>query len=325
MIALFILLISLQMEACYYMQAARGHLDVMNRRRPVDEVIRDADSPDTLRERLLVVQKAREFSINSLRLPDNDSYRTYADLERDYVVWNVFAAPEFSLQAKTWCYPVAGCVGYRGYFSKENAERQAEKLRRSGFDVIVGGVSAYSTLGRFSDPVLNTMMRWNDLELIAVLFHELAHQQLYVKNDSEFNESFASAVEEFGIERWLASRGETDRLQEYSSDRNFRRQLMQLVQAARAELASLYASQIDRERMRERKGVILAELRESAGNEVTRGGRAMPGWLRSPLNNAALVPLSLYQGRLDEFRKLLTACDGDLPCFYERAKVLARQ
>jgi predicted aminopeptidase len=325
MMAFFILLFFLPMEACYYMQAARGQLDVLNRRRPVDEVIRDADSPDALRERLLVVQEAREFSINALRLPDNDSYRTYADLERDYVVWNVFAAPEFSLQAKTWCYPVAGCVGYRGYFSKENAERQGEKLRRAGFDVIVGGVSAYSTLGRFSDPVLNTMMRWSDLELIAVLFHELAHQQLYVKNDSEFNESFASAVEEVGIERWLASRGEIDRLQEYSSDREFRRQLMRLVQAARAELAALYASQIDREHMRERKRIILSSLREAAGSEVTRSARAAPGWLRSPLNNATLVPLSLYQGRLDEFRNLLSACDGDLPCFYKRAEALARQ
>ena len=323
MSGILLLALILQTEACYYMQAARGHMDVMSKRRPVNEVIQDADSPETLKERLVLVQEAREFSINELYLPDNDSYRTYADLERDFVVWNVFAAPEYSLEAKTWCYPVAGCVGYRGYFSKEDADRQAEKLRRTGFDVIVGGVSAYSTLGRFSDPVLNTMMRWTDLDLVAVLFHELAHQQLYVKNDSEFNESFASAVEEFGVERWLTSRGETDRLQEYRSSRELRQRLMQHVQATRADLKELYASEFDPIRMRQRKQVILSELRESAGKEVDKAGRKAPGWLGSPLNNATLIPLSLYQGRLEEFRQLLVECKEDLHCFYEKTEQLS--
>ena len=305
------------------MQAARGHMDIMNKRRPVNDVIQDTDSPEALKERLQLVQEAREFSISKLYLPDNDSYRTYADLERDFVVWNVFAAPEFSLQAKTWCYPVAGCVGYRGYFAKEDAERQAEKLKGAGFDVIVGGVSAYSTLGKFSDPVLNTMMRWSDLDLVAVLFHELAHQQLYVKNDSEFNESFASAVEEFGVERWLRGRGEDSRLQEYRSSREFRQQLLQHVQAARAELETLYASELDQSDMRQGKQDILSALREVAGEQVERSGRNAPAWLRSPLNNATLIPLSLYQGRLDEFRQLLVECKEDLQCFYDQAEQLS--
>ena len=305
------------------MQAARGHMDVMNKRRPVNEVIQDTDSPEALKERLGLVSEAREFSISELYLPDNDSYRTYADLERDFVVWNVFAAPEFSLQPKTWCYPVAGCVGYRGYFAKDDAERQAEKLNGAGFDVIVGGVSAYSTLGKFSDPVLNTMMRWTDLDLVAVLFHELAHQQLYVKNDSEFNESFASAVEEFGVERWLRSRGEDSRLQEYKSSREFRQQLLQHVQAARTDLESLYASELDQSEMRQGKQAILSELREAAGEQVERSGRNVPAWLRSPLNNATLIPLSLYQGRLDEFRQLFAECKEDLQCFYDKAEQLS--
>ncbi len=305
------------------MQAARGHMDIMNKRRPVNEVIQDTDSPEALKERLQLVQEAREFSISKLYLPDNDSYRTYADLERDFVVWNVFAAPEFSLQAKTWCYPVAGCVGYRGYFAKEDAERQAEKLKGAGFDVIVGGVSAYSTLGKFSDPVLNTMMRWSDLDLVAVLFHELAHQQLYVKNDSEFNESFASAVEEFGVERWLRGRDEDSRLQEYRSSREFRQQLLQHVQAARADLETLYASELDQSDMRQGKQDILSALREAAGEQVERSGRNTPAWLRSPLNNATLIPLSLYQGRLDEFRQLLVECKEDLQCFYDQAEQLS--
>ena len=323
MIGLLLLALILQTEACYYMQAARGHMDVMNKRRPVNEVIEDTDSPEALKERLELVQEAREFSISELYLPDNDSYRTYADLERDFVVWNVFAAPEFSLQAKTWCYPVAGCVGYRGYFAKEDAERQAEKLKRGGFDVIVGGVSAYSTLGKFSDPVLNTMMRWTDLDLVAVLFHELAHQQLYVKNDSEFNESFASAVEEFGVERWLRSRGEDNQLQEYRSSREFRQALLQHVQAARADLETLYASEIDQSEMRLGKQDILSELRQAAGEQVERSGRNTPAWLRSPLNNATLIPLSLYQGRLDEFRQMLVECKEDLQCFYDKAELLS--
>lgn len=323
LIGLLLLALILQTEACYYMQAARGHMDIMNRRRPVNEVIQDTDSPEALKERLQLVQEAREFSISKLYLPDNDSYRTYADLERDFVVWNVFAAPEFSLQAKTWCYPVAGCVGYRGYFAKEDAERQAEKLKGAGFDVIVGGVSAYSTLGKFSDPVLNTMMRWSDLDLVAVLFHELAHQQLYVKNDSEFNESFASAVEEFGVERWLRGRGEDSRLQEYRSSREFRQQLLQHVQAARADLETLYASELEQSDMRQGKQDILSALREAAGEQVERSGRNTPAWLKSPLNNATLIPLSLYQGRLDEFRQLLVECKEDLQCFYDQAEQLS--
>ncbi len=320
---LVVLIVVLQIDGCYYMQAVRGHLDIMSKRRPVDEIIQDADSPDALKERLVLVKEAREYSIHELKLPDNDSYRTYADLDRDFVVWNVFAAPEFSTQAKTWCYPVAGCVGYRGYFSKEDAERQGEKLRRHEFDVVIGGVSAYSTLGRFSDPVLNTMMRWSDLDLAAVLFHELAHQKLYVKNNSEFNESFASAVEEIGIERWLSSRGETVLLQEYRDSREFRRRLMRHVQSARDDLNNLYASGADENQKRARKQAILDALRDAAGTEVDQSGRSSPGWLQSPLNNASLIPLSLYQGRLSEFRDLLTECQGNLRCFYERAEALA--
>jgi predicted aminopeptidase len=322
-VGFFFLLLVLQLEGCYYVQAARGQIDIMQRRRPVDEVIQDADSSDALREQLALVQEARRFSIYELHLPDNESYRSYADLERDFVVWNVFAAPEFSLQPKQGCYPVVGCVSYRGYFSREKADREADKLRKDGFDVVVGGVTAYSTLGRFSDPVLNTMMRTTDVDLVAVLFHELAHQRLYIKDDSEFNESFAAAVEEIGIERWLASRGQIDRLQEYASSREFRRRLMQYVQSARADLERLYGSQADEAEMRERKQAILNSLREEASREVDRDGRSSPGWLRSRLNNASLIPLSLYQGRLAEFRELLVQCNEDLRCFYRRAEVLA--
>lgn len=313
------------LEGCYYLQAAKGQMEIMHRRRPVDDVIRDSDSSDELRRQLALVKQARQFSIDVLLLPDNGSYRSYADLERDFVVWNVFAAPEFSLQPRQWCYPVAGCVSYRGYFSQRAAARQAKKLRRKGLDVLVGGVRAYSTLGRFSDPVLSTMMRWSDIELVAVLFHELAHQLLYVKDDTVFNESFASAVEEFGVERWLETRGELERLDEYRSSRAFRTRLMELVESARTELTSLYESQADDDAKRERKQEIFAELKVDTEWEARQAGRGEPGWLSLPLNNASLIPLMLYQGRLDEFRSLLAGCDEDLQCFYAKAEALSQQ
>lgn len=318
-----VLVFAVQLAGCYYLQAARGHMDIMSKRRALDDVMQDAQSSETLKERLALVGAARRFSIDELYLPDNDSYRSYADLERDFVVWNIFAAPEFSLEAKTWCYPVAGCVNYRGYFSRESAERQADRLRQVGYDVVVGGVTAYSTLGRFSDPVLNTMLRWTDIELVAVLFHELAHQRLYVKNDSEFNESFASAVEEIGVERWLSSRGETDRLAEYQIARDFRRRLMQLIEAARIELERLYEGESELGYKRLAKQAILDDLKSAAEREVEASGQRTPAWLAAPLNNASLIPLSLYQGRLEEFRELLRQCRRDLRCFYDQAETLA--
>ena len=321
---LLLLLLIVQIEGCYYMQAARGQINIMHKRRPVDEVIQDADSPDALKERLALVKVARRFSIDELYLPDNDIYRSYADLERDFVVWNVFAAPEFSLHPKQWCYPVVGCVSYRGYFSQEAAERQAGKLREKSYAVVVGGVTDDAKLGGLGEPVLNAMRRWSEIDLVAVLFHELAHQQLYIKDDSEFNESFATAVEEFGIELWLTSRDETDRLGEYRSSREFRQRLMEHVQSARVELQKLYGSSVDEREKQEQKQTILTALREVAGQEVDRTGRRAPGWLRAPLNNASLIPLTLYQGRLTEFRELLKECDEDLHCFYARAEALAK-
>jgi len=198
------------------MQAARGQLDVMSKREPIDKLIEAPDTPEELAARLRLVSEARQFAIDELLLPDNDSYRSYADLGRDYVVWNVFAAPEFSLDPKTWCFPIAGCVAYRGYFSEDAARRKADQLAEDGLDVAVGGVPAYSTLGRFDDPVLNTMMHWEDADLVATIFHELAHQVLYVKNDSAFNESFATTVEEIGIERWLTSRDQGGDFNDYN-------------------------------------------------------------------------------------------------------------
>lgn len=312
-------------SGCYYMQAARGQLELMNKREPIDELITANNTPDELATRLALVLEARQFSIDELHLPDNDSYRSYANLERDYVVWNVFAAPEFSLQPKSWCFPVVGCVSYRGYFAEDDARRKAMQLQDDGFDVAVGGVAAYSTLGKFSDPVLNTMMHWDDTDLIAVMFHELAHQLLYIKDDSAFNESFATAVEEVGIERWLAARGQEQEFENYRYKHELRKRLIQHIELAREDLNEIYASSLDVEEKRAGKSDRLTRLNQTLKGEFDRRGDETPNWVNENLNNARLASMSLYHGRLAEFRELFAQCDQDIRCFYRQAKTLSEE
>lgn len=318
LIALFFAL-----EGCFYLQAIGGQMDVLRKRRPMDEVIEDTTTDAELRSKLIVVQEARKFAVDELLLPDNGSYRSYADMERDYVVWNVFAAPEFSLEPKQWCYPVAGCVVYRGYFSEERAEKLAAKLEGDGMDVIVGGVAAYSTLGRFDDPVLNTMLRWSDVYLIETLFHELAHQQIYVKGDSAYNESFATAVAEFGIKRWLAERGEPERFILHQEEKMLQANMRDLVIVAWESLEELYASELEAEQMRLQKASILESLSTDAQAVIDKSEVNARNWLAAPLNNAQLVSVGVYQGNLSAFRMILKDCNESFACFYEQSELLA--
>lgn len=307
---------------CYYVQAINGHTELMRHRRPMTEVLEDPAAPETLKERLRLVQAARTFSVAELGLPDNDSYRSYADLGRDYVVWNVFAAPEFSLAPRKWCYLVAGCVAYRGYFHKGDALEEARALEEDGYDVAMGGVSAYSTLGKFADPVLNTMMRWSDADLVATLFHELAHQKLYIKGDTQFNESFATAVSAIGMERWFATHGASEKLDGYQSERELRHELLELVDATKAKLAALYASDIPVDEKRESKRELLDVL--SADADELFAAHGIDGSpLAAPLNNARLVSLGLYEGWASGFRAVYEECAEQLDCFYARASDLA--
>jgi predicted aminopeptidase len=311
------------LSGCYYMQAASGQLEVIRKREPLDEVIADPDTPAELAARLILLDEARDFSVSKLGLPDNNSYRTYADLERDYVVWNVFAAPEFSLDPKVWCFPVAGCVSYRGYFSKDGATKEAERLKKEGFDVAVGGVAAYSTLGRFSDPVLSTMMRWDDIDLVALLFHELAHQVVYVKGDSAFNESFATAVEEFGVRLWLEERGEQEKMAGYVAARELQQSLTELVLKAREVLSDVYESEIELDDKRVLKRERLQTLAEDVAAELQSNGKEASGWLTGELNNARLISTTLYEGHLSSFRALYGRCEEDIECFYNEVRELA--
>ena len=313
----------LMLSGCYYMQAARGQMEINHKREPIEDIVASDEYSPELVAQLAVVTEARQFSIDVLGLPDNASYRSYADLERDYVVWNIVAVPEFSLQPKTWCYPIVGCVSYRGYFSQETAQKKADDLRREGFDVALGGVAAYSTLGRFSDPVLNTMMHWGEADLVAVMFHELAHQVLYIKDDTEFNESFATAVAEIGMQRWLETRQQSSEFSAWRAGRELRAEFSTLVALARDDLRSIYNEDLAAEQKRRLKQERLRSFADTAERLYADANRTAPQWLESELNNARLASTTLYHGRLQEFRELLEECDGDLPCFYSAASRLA--
>jgi predicted aminopeptidase len=311
------------LSSCYYVQATRGQIEVLSKREPIDEILASPETEAELRRRLTLVQDARRFSVDELGLPDNRSYRTYSDLERDFVVWNVFAAPEFSLDAREWCYLIVGCVSYRGYFSLEAANREARKLTQKGFDVAVGGVPAYSTLGNFSDPVLNTMMQWDDIKLVSTLFHELAHQVLYIKDDTAFNESFATAVEEIGIERWLATKGRPGDMVDYRNDKALHRRFIELVDAARDDLADYYGRNSDADAKRELKSARLEQLAADVRAELRAAGRGENHWLTGELNNARLLPMSLYDGQVPAFLALYADCGYKLRCLYAEAAKIA--
>jgi predicted aminopeptidase len=287
-----------------YGQAVGGHLALMARARPLEEVAADP----ALQERLRTAASIRDFATRELNLPDNGSYRSYADLGRAYAVWNVVAAPEFSLKPVQSCFPVAGCVAYRGYYDKSRAERHASGLRAAGNDVVVIGVPAYSTLGWFDDPLLSTFITYPDAELARLMFHELAHQLLYVKGDSTFNESFAVAVEREGLRRWLAAQGGQAEPRQDSTAQ---------VAAVRARLEALYRTRLAPEAMRERKRAELEVLRPLLSR--------MPAFEGQAPNNAFVASYATYTDLLPAFEKLLAEAKGDLPVFYGLARKLASE
>jgi predicted aminopeptidase len=324
--ALIVALIAASSGGCYLLQSVQGQLALMSKREPISRVLDKPSTPPALRTQLEAVTAIRDFASRQLGLPDNGSYRSYADLGRSYVVWNVVAAPEFSVDPKEWCYPIVGCVAYRGYFSEQRARRFAAGLRGRGFDVAVGGVAAYSTLGHFNDPVLNTMMGWNDVELAAIIFHELTHQLLYVPNDSSFNEALATTVEEEGVRRWLHAQGRDADLAAHLVQQEHYLKVIDLLSATRAELRTIYASGLAPEPMRERKRAEFAALRESfALLKAGWGGRApFESWFAEDLNNAHLASIATYFTCVPGFERELKAAGGDLPTFYARVRELAK-
>jgi predicted aminopeptidase len=311
----------------YIAQAARGQWEVLHDRRPIASVMSDERTPAELRARLAAVTDARDFATQELALPDNKSYRSYADLKRSFVVWNVVAAPEFSVQPLHWCFPIAGCVAYRGYFAERNADKFAAGLKESGHDVVVEGVPAYSTLGRFADPVLNTMLIYGDRELAAIIFHELAHQLIYVAGDSEFNEAFAVTVEETGLARYLKFKGRAADLTAYQAERAHELAFNALIVQRRAELARLYASKLPEDVMRARKhdefAALAGDIRALEHREGASSG--YEEWIGAGLNNAHLASVATYFDCVPGFERLLAREEGDLPRFYAAVRALAKQ
>ncbi len=315
----------------YYSQSIEGHLEVLHAARPIDDWLADPATPEALRARLEKVRSMRRFAATDLGLPDNRSYTTYADLKRPYVVWSVFAAPELSLRLRQWCFPIVGCVAYRGYYAKDDAERFAATLREGGDDVYVGGVPAYSTLGYTTDPVLSTFIGYPEGEVARLIFHELAHQVLYLSGDTTFNESFAVAVEEEGVERWFAAEGGVDGAQAAAYRLSVRRKsdFVALLTRHRAALEAVYARPDDDAAKRVAKRAEFAALQadyQAMKNDPASSFAGYIGYDRyfaQALNNANLAAVATYTQRVDAFAKLLAEEDGDLPRFYEAVRHLA--
>jgi predicted aminopeptidase len=331
-------------DLSYYWQSVEGHVSLIKAARPVDDWLIDPETPEKLKTKLALTQKIRTFAAQDLKLPDNPSYKRYADLKRKAVVWNVVAAPALSLKLKTWCFPVAGCVGYRGYFSEAEAKREAEELKKQDFDVSVYGVPAYSTLGWSNwaggDPLLSTFIGYPEGELARIVFHELAHQVVYVADDTSFNESFATAVERLGGARWLEKYGSVATKAEYDVYDGRRKQFKALTKAARLQLAEIYnenkpiaadnaASEaiknIAKKRdITQRKNQILDEFK--AQYELLKtswnGYAGYDNWVKQA-NNAAFGALAAYDDGVPQFEALFEQQDGDWDKFYAAVQTLA--
>lgn len=322
------LLAALLLNGCssvaYYGQLAEGQWQLLRARQPVAQVIADPATPPQLRSHLAHAEQARVFASQQLKLPDNRSYRVYADIGRPYVVWNVFATPELSLQPITHCFPIAGCVAYRGYYQQGAARGAAALMRQDGLDVYVGGVEAYSTLGWFDDPILSSMVGWGDERLATLIFHELAHQRFYVQNDTEFNESFASFVEQEGTRQWRVARG----LAAIGGDQGQQReQFIRLVLASRERLQAIYSGTLDEAHKRQAKRAEFERLRREyrqVRDGQWGGDKRYDAWVYGPLNNAKLLPFGLYDQWVPAFEALFREVGGDWGRFYERVEQLGR-
>ncbi|MDH4285623.1 MAG: aminopeptidase [Gallionellaceae bacterium] len=311
----------------YYGQAVSGHMKIMHAARPIQEMQQDPATDPALKEKFSHVLAIRDFASRELGLPENGSYRSYADLGRPFVVWNVFAAPEFSVEPEKWCMAVVGCVNYRGYFDRAEAERYAAELKNAGIETHVGGVAAYSTLGYFDDPVLNTFLRLGNTEAARIIFHELAHQLLFVKGDTLFNESFATAVEQEGMQRWFARNSQPEQHKAYLTQQKRKNQFVQLVESYRGKLRTLYSSGKPQDEMRRTKAETLADMKRAyaALKQSWDGDSRYDKWFEQDLNNARIASQALYTQLLPAFEAMLEQEGRDLPRFYRRVQALAKQ
>ncbi len=310
-------IVCLSLSGCYYSQSIIGHSRLMLARQPVDKVIKTAD--EKLAIQLELSKELKNFAIQALGLPKSKSYNSYVALKRDFPVWVVVAALEFSVEPKQWCYPVIGCASYRGYFNKESAQNYAEKMSKKGFEVSVGGAPAYSTLGWFADPLLPSMMRYGDVEFAETLFHELAHQQLYINGDSAFNEAFATVVGQAGAKRWLVQY-RPEQLSDYQSKIFATKQFNDLITESKKELGEVYETNVTDEEKRQLKQQVFDRLKqryEKIKTDQWNNKGWFDGWFNRPINNARLASFSTYYEQVPALQRLLQSCTGDLTRFYQ--------
>lgn len=328
---IFLCLLATALNGCsslgYYGQAVAGQWQLLQARRPITQVLTDPQVPESTRERLQLAQQMRRYGIYVLALPDNGSYHSYADLQRPYVVWNVVATPPFSLQPLQNCFPVVGCLNYRGYFQKSDAVKRADYLRQRGYDVDVSGATAFSSLGWFNDPLLNTMLRWDIPQLAGVIFHEMAHAKLYVPDDTAFNEAFANTVQQIGTLRWLKAQ-RPDLLDDYRQDKARQQDFLQLVGAARQQLETLYALGLKNPQdLRRAKAEVFAQLQrnyQQLKQQRWQGYSGYDNWFAHDLNNAKLALLGTYAGWVPALRALYRHHGSNLPAFYTACTALGK-
>jgi predicted aminopeptidase len=311
----------------YYKQLISGQIAILNKKQPIHELIDNPDTSEKLKEKLRLVMDIRTFAKDELFLPVKGQYLSFVELQRPFAGWNMWATTEFSFAPKTWCYPIIGCAVYRGYFSKKDAFDYGHKLETQGYDVYIGGVAAYSTLGWLDDPVFSTFIYRSDIRLAALIFHELSHHIFYVSDDTTFNESFAIAVEQESLRRWLAARGNLETSEDYKMDYQRRRQFIELVTKYRKELESLYAKDLPVPEKRQAKAAVFKKLKDEYGllKQHWGGYSGYDLWMSRKMNNAKLVSVSTYHDLVPAFLELLKTCNNDLNVFYKKCQDLSKK
>ncbi len=330
---IFLTIFALLLTGCanlgYYAQSVQGQLSILAHRQPIEQLLNDPDTSAITRSRLQRVLQLRQYAGTHLQLAHHGSYQDFSKLDRNYAVWNVVATPEFSLTPVQWCFMVVGCLSYRGYFDENQARSFANQLQEQGHDVFVGGVAAYSTLGWFNDPVLSPMLSWSDSRLANVIFHELAHQRVYIPDDTEFNEAFASAVASLGTQHWMDEHASDSRKQAFDHQQQFDLLFTQLVLDVRDQLIKLYGSHagklMDENTMRDQKKEILTQmyqdylaLRQDWPNTAGYGA-----WFEQGVNNARIAIISTYHQLIPAFFQLYEVSNRHLPLFYKYTEELS--
>lgn len=310
----------------YYHQSISGHLKLISQRERIVDIVNDSARDEKLIQQLQLSESLRSFASERLKLPENDSYRSYVQLEKSYVTWNVFAASEYSTALQQWCFLVVGCVPYRGYFDEVEASRYAEQLAKQGFDVYVAGVPAYSTLGWFDDPLLSSMLDRGEIVTASYIFHELAHQQFYLKGDGNFNEAFATAVEEIGVMEWLHAHERTEDIRRYEDWLLQKSVFSKFIKDSRDEFELLYLQNFDAEKMLVEKEILIAEMRRKFAklSDDNKHIERYAKWMSGPLNNAQLGAISLYRELVPSFHRIFALCGNNLDSFYRYVEIIGK-